>query len=135
VLFRRMNGKRDESGAWTLAGCGVAPGFEFSGFELAPPHWQPVHVTQFTRREAWRTNNGVRAKLILPSLLGHKRFDLLLQLIELALHFVEVALAVCGGRLGRFLRRLACGLIGGLSGLRLERIPKRAETLREPART
>lgn len=24
-------------GAWTLAGCGVAPGFQFSGFELAPP--------------------------------------------------------------------------------------------------
>jgi predicted cupin superfamily sugar epimerase len=29
-------------GAWTLAGCGVAPGFEFSGFELAPPNWQPT---------------------------------------------------------------------------------------------
>ncbi|HET6374852.1 MAG TPA: cupin domain-containing protein [Methylocella sp.] len=29
-------------GAWTLAGCSVAPGFEFSGFELAPPGWQPV---------------------------------------------------------------------------------------------
>lgn len=26
-------------GAWTLVGCGVAPGFEFSGFELAPPGW------------------------------------------------------------------------------------------------
>ena len=24
-------------GAWTLVGCTVAPGFEFSGFELAPP--------------------------------------------------------------------------------------------------
>ena len=23
-------------GAWTLAGCTVAPGFEFSGFEMAP---------------------------------------------------------------------------------------------------
>jgi predicted cupin superfamily sugar epimerase len=28
-------------GRWTLVGCTVAPGFEFSGFELAPPHWSP----------------------------------------------------------------------------------------------
>jgi len=28
-------------GAWTLVGCTVAPGFEFQGFELAPPHWSP----------------------------------------------------------------------------------------------
>lgn len=28
-------------GAWTLVGCTVAPGFEFSGFELAPPDWRP----------------------------------------------------------------------------------------------
>ena len=28
-------------GAWTLTGCTVAPGFEFSGFELAPRHWSP----------------------------------------------------------------------------------------------
>ena len=28
-------------GAWTLVGCTVAPGFEFSGFELAPPGWSP----------------------------------------------------------------------------------------------
>jgi uncharacterized protein len=28
-------------GPWTLIGCTVAPGFEFSGFELAPPHWSP----------------------------------------------------------------------------------------------
>jgi hypothetical protein len=26
-------------GAWTLVGCSVAPGFEFAGFELAPPGW------------------------------------------------------------------------------------------------
>ncbi len=25
------------TGAWTLAGCTVSPGFEFSGFTLAPP--------------------------------------------------------------------------------------------------
>lgn len=28
-------------GEWTLAGCTVAPGFEFSGFELAPEGWEP----------------------------------------------------------------------------------------------
>lgn len=28
-------------GAWTLVGCTVAPGFEFSGFELAPPGFDP----------------------------------------------------------------------------------------------
>ena len=28
-------------GAWTLAGCTAAPAFEFAGFELAPPGWQP----------------------------------------------------------------------------------------------
>lgn len=26
---------------WSLVGCSVAPGFEFSGFSLAPPGWQP----------------------------------------------------------------------------------------------
>jgi uncharacterized protein len=26
-------------GAWTLVGCTVAPGFDFSGFELAPKDW------------------------------------------------------------------------------------------------
>jgi hypothetical protein len=29
-------------GHWTLAGCTVAPGFEFAAFELAPPDWRPV---------------------------------------------------------------------------------------------
>jgi predicted cupin superfamily sugar epimerase len=28
-------------GDWTLVGCTVAPGFEFGGFELAPPDWAP----------------------------------------------------------------------------------------------
>lgn len=28
-------------GAWTLVGCGVAPGFEFAHFEMAPPQWTP----------------------------------------------------------------------------------------------
>lgn len=29
-------------GQWTLVGCTVAPGFEFSGFEMAPPGWCPM---------------------------------------------------------------------------------------------
>jgi uncharacterized protein len=29
-------------GDWTLVGCTVAPGFEFSGFELAPAGWAPT---------------------------------------------------------------------------------------------
>ncbi len=28
-------------GAWTLAGCTVAPGFDFAGFELAPHDFEP----------------------------------------------------------------------------------------------
>ena len=28
-------------GAWTLVGCTVAPGFQFAGFELAPPGFEP----------------------------------------------------------------------------------------------
>ena len=28
-------------GDWTLTGCTVAPGFDFNGFELAPPGWRP----------------------------------------------------------------------------------------------
>ena len=29
-------------GAWSLVGCTVSPGFEFSGFELAPREWRPL---------------------------------------------------------------------------------------------
>ena len=29
-------------GSWTLVGCTVAPGFEFSGFEMAPDGWAPA---------------------------------------------------------------------------------------------
>jgi predicted cupin superfamily sugar epimerase len=29
-------------GDWTLVGCTVAPGFMFSGFELAAPEWTPA---------------------------------------------------------------------------------------------
>lgn len=28
-------------GAWTLVSCVVVPGFDFAGFELAPPGWTP----------------------------------------------------------------------------------------------
>lgn len=28
-------------GAWSLVACVVSPGFEFTGFELAPANWQP----------------------------------------------------------------------------------------------
>ena len=28
-------------GAFSLVGCTVAPGFDFNGFELAPPNWRP----------------------------------------------------------------------------------------------
>jgi uncharacterized protein len=28
-------------GHWTLAGCTVAPGFDFAGFEMAPAGWSP----------------------------------------------------------------------------------------------
>jgi predicted cupin superfamily sugar epimerase len=31
----------ESEGAWTLVSCVVAPGFQFSGFELAPPGWSP----------------------------------------------------------------------------------------------
>ncbi len=29
-------------GAWTLVGCTVSPGFDFAGFEMAPPDWRPT---------------------------------------------------------------------------------------------
>ena len=29
-------------GSYSLVGCTVAPGFEFSGFELAPEGWEPL---------------------------------------------------------------------------------------------
>tara|TARA_R110002124_G_scaffold10096_8_gene50924 strand:- start:25247 stop:25678 length:432 start_codon:yes stop_codon:yes gene_type:complete len=29
------------TGEWTLVGCTVAPGFQFSGFELGAPGWEP----------------------------------------------------------------------------------------------
>ncbi|MGL4727511.1 MAG: cupin domain-containing protein [Bosea sp. (in: a-proteobacteria)] len=32
-------------GAWTLVGCTVSPGFDFAGFEMAPPGWRPTPRT------------------------------------------------------------------------------------------
>lgn len=29
------------TGDWSLVGCTVAPAFQFDGFEMAPPDWQP----------------------------------------------------------------------------------------------
>ncbi|MDZ4369717.1 MAG: cupin domain-containing protein [Afipia sp.] len=34
----------ESTGDWTLAGCTVAPGFDFAKFELAPPGWSPASV-------------------------------------------------------------------------------------------
>jgi uncharacterized protein len=31
----------ESTGDWTLVGCTVAPGFEFSKFEMAPRGWEP----------------------------------------------------------------------------------------------
>jgi len=31
----------ESRGDWTLVGCTVSPGFEFSGFEMAPAGWTP----------------------------------------------------------------------------------------------
>ena len=31
-------------GGWTLVGCTVAPAFQFEGFEMAPPDWQPLSL-------------------------------------------------------------------------------------------
>jgi predicted cupin superfamily sugar epimerase len=31
----------EPTGAWSLVGCTVSPGFRFEGFELAPPDWSP----------------------------------------------------------------------------------------------
>lgn len=32
----------ESTGDWTLVGCTVAPGFDFSTFELAPKDWEPT---------------------------------------------------------------------------------------------
>lgn len=45
ILVPKMAWQAAETlGAWTLTGCTVAPGFEFSGFELAPKDFNPGTV-------------------------------------------------------------------------------------------
>jgi predicted cupin superfamily sugar epimerase len=41
VVQRGQWQSAESLGAWTLVGCTVAPAFQFEGFELAPPDWQP----------------------------------------------------------------------------------------------
>ncbi len=41
VVPKRHWQAAEPTGAWTLVGCTVAPGFEFAGFEMAAPDWQP----------------------------------------------------------------------------------------------
>jgi predicted cupin superfamily sugar epimerase len=42
VIIPRMAWQSAAStGAWTLVGCTVSPGFRFSGLELAPENWTP----------------------------------------------------------------------------------------------
>jgi uncharacterized protein len=36
----------ETTGDWTLAGCTVAPGFDFAKFELAPKGWEPASSRQ-----------------------------------------------------------------------------------------
>lgn len=46
-LVRRGEWQSAKSlGDWTLVGCTVAPGFEFSGFHMAPPGWEPGVTSQ-----------------------------------------------------------------------------------------
>jgi predicted cupin superfamily sugar epimerase len=42
IIIERGEWQHAQSlGDWTLVGCSVAPGFEFEGFEMAPPGWEP----------------------------------------------------------------------------------------------
>lgn len=41
VVLPQVWQSAQSKGEWTLVGCTVAPGFEFSGFEMAPKDWQP----------------------------------------------------------------------------------------------
>ena len=45
VVPHRVWQSARSQGEWTLVGCTVAPGFRFSGFELAPPDWSPGVLT------------------------------------------------------------------------------------------
>jgi uncharacterized protein len=39
-------------GAWTLVSCVVAPGFDFTGFELAAPGWRPLALSPIDEARA-----------------------------------------------------------------------------------
>lgn len=41
VVSRNVWQSAQTDGEWSLVGCTVAPGFRFSGFELADPTWKP----------------------------------------------------------------------------------------------
>ncbi|OAA36735.1 DUF985 domain protein [Beauveria brongniartii RCEF 3172] len=42
VVIERGEWQHAQSlGDWTLVGCSVAPGFDFKGFEMAQPGWEP----------------------------------------------------------------------------------------------
>jgi predicted cupin superfamily sugar epimerase len=41
VVLRHSWQTAKSLGAWTLVGCTVAPGFQFSGFEMADKDWEP----------------------------------------------------------------------------------------------
>ena len=106
-------------GAWTLIGCSVAPGFKFSSFELAPPGWPRIRAT---RARAGNNKGNEEGALLSP--LRRKHFDPLLQLIELAFHFLNIA----GGILfAKSFRPFVHGFTGRYSGCRLERISERVE--------
>ena len=40
-IFYMIGAERRALGTYSLVGCSMSPGFEFSGFELAPEGWQP----------------------------------------------------------------------------------------------
>ncbi|MFC4271486.1 cupin [Sneathiella chungangensis] len=41
IIHRGSWQSAHSTGDWTLVGCTVAPGFEFTGFEMAPRDWSP----------------------------------------------------------------------------------------------
>lgn len=42
IVVERKEWQHAQSlGEWTLVGCSVTPGFEFNGFEMAEPGWEP----------------------------------------------------------------------------------------------
>jgi len=109
-------------GAWTLAGCGVAPGFEFSASNSRRHIGSPVHVNPVHAKRSVADHNGFA-----PSLFSVTPWT---QTIRSAFAADRAGASFRRGRFWQFarparpvLRRLACGLIGGLSGLRWSGFP------------